>query len=262
MTKRNVEIYVATHKEYSFPNDEMYIPIMVGAAMRPKNELKYMTDDSGQNISNLNSNFNELTALYWIWKNCDASIVGLEQYRRYLVGKQSRKNSFNNLLTRKDIDILMRNVDMILPSPRNYVIESNYSHYIHAHEKAPIEKLKIIMNREYSKYYPALLKVLGKRKAHMFNMFIMKKQPFQEYCDWLFGVLFKLKEEVDISDYTQNEQRVFGFISELLLDVWIETNNYKYAEVGYWNVEGEHWLKKGSKFLLRKFGIRNNSHMN
>mgnify|MGYP000028370618 FL=1 len=46
---------------------------------------------------------------------------------------------------------------------------------------------------------------------------------------------------------------MFGRISELLLDVWIETNGESYVEAPLVNIEKTNWVKKGSAFLKAKF---------
>ena len=89
--------------------------------------------------------------------------------------------------------------------------------------------------------------------AHMFNMFIMKKKPLNEYCTWMYDVLAKVEAQTDISNYSTYEQRVYGFLSELLLDVWLEVHpEYKIKEVNYVFMEHTNWLKKGGKFIQRK----------
>jgi hypothetical protein len=93
---------------------------------------------------------------------------------------------------------------------------------------------------------------MQRKSAHMFNMFIMKQQPFDEYCQWLFDILAKVEQNLDISDYNQYEARVYGFISERLLDVWLAVNEqYRTTEVNFVYMEKQNWLVKGGNFLKR-----------
>ena len=57
-------IYIATHKSFSFNKEKDYCPIQVGA--EGNNDLFYLKDNIGDNISNKNKNFCELTGVYWI----------------------------------------------------------------------------------------------------------------------------------------------------------------------------------------------------
>ena len=58
-----IEIYIATHKAYEFPQIDSYIPIHVGKE-KAKVDLGILGDNIGENISTLNPSFCELTALY------------------------------------------------------------------------------------------------------------------------------------------------------------------------------------------------------
>ena len=87
----------------------------------------------------------------------------------------------------------------------------------------------------------------------MFNMFIMKKDVLDNYCKWLFDILFELEKRVDVSGYDAFHSRFYGRISELLLDVYINTNNIKYTEVPFIEIEHINWIKKGFGFLIAKF---------
>jgi hypothetical protein len=85
------------------------------------------------------------------------------------------------------------------------------------------------------------------------QMFIMRKNILNLYCTWLFDVLFELEKRIDISGYSTSEMRVFGYISEWLLDVWLDKNDYKSLEIHAMFMEDQHWPKKIFSFLTRKF---------
>ena len=187
-----IEILVAAHKEFPMPNADGYMPILVGAVKNYKPGINYQRDDEGKNISSKNPNYNELTAVYWAWKNLkDIDAIGLVHYRRLFF--DSKPYSLKNVLSVKKIEKLLTTYDVIVPKKRNYYIETNYSHYIHAHHKKPLNKTRDIIAENYPQYLSNFDKVMHRRKAHMFNMFIMKKKAFYSYCNFIFGVLSKLE---------------------------------------------------------------------
>lgn len=87
----------------------------------------------------------------------------------------------------------------------------------------------------------------------MFNMFIMKKEFLDQYCQWLFSILFELEKVIDTSNMPAFDARLYGRISELLLDVWITHNKYDYKEIGYVQMGNENWKNKIVGFLKAKF---------
>ena len=239
---------MATHKPYWIPEDSVYLPVYVGAA--GKESLGFQRDDEGENISGKNSNYCELTGLYWAWKNLDADYIGLVHYRRYFSGSGADKKS--RILDRQDIEEKLRGVDILLPKLRHYWIETNYSQYVHAHHAQDLEATREIMLEKYPKFIPAYDRVMKKRSGHRFNMFVMKKEFLDEYCAWLFSILFELESRLDISGYSDNDRRVFGFVGERLLDVWLETNGYPYKNIPYVFLEKQNWWTKGMNFVKRK----------
>ena len=88
-------------------------------------------------------------------------------------------------------------------------------------------------------------------------MFIMKRECLEDYCTWLFDVLFELEKRLDISAYSKNDARVFGFVSERLLDVWLEANHKGYREIPVMFMEKQNWIIKSWNFLMRKLKSRN-----
>ena len=101
---------------------------------------------------------------------------------------------------------------------------------------------------------------MHRTKAHMFNMFIMNKEAFDSYCQFIFDVLGKLEKQIDISDYSVQEARVYGYISELLMDVWLETNNFEATEVKWEQLGGKKNFQKAISLVERKIGIKTKTH--
>lgn len=248
----NIKILVAAHKQCEMPKSDVYLPVQVGKALHPDLDLGYQPDNEGENISEKNPYYSELTAIYWAWKNLKADYIGLVHYRRYL-GMKHGKDKWQCLLTKEEAQALCKEHDIILPQKRRYYIESLWSHYEHTHDISHLEKTKAIIAKDYPEYLPAFNEVMKRTWGHMFNMFIMKKSYADEYCAWLFDILFKVEKQIDFSSLTAFDARLFGRISELLLDVWIETNGYSHKEIKMIQMGNENWPQKIKYFLAAKF---------
>lgn len=252
---KNIKIIVATHKKYEMPKDTMYLPVQVGK--EGKKDLGYQPDNEGENISLKNPYFCELTGLYWGWKNLNADYVGLSHYRRHFsIEKRvpkDRKGRINSTLKEEQLKEILRSTDIIVPKKRNYYIENLYSHYKHTMYIEPLEETRKIIEEKYPNYLNEFDRLHKRTSAHMFNMFVMKKEIANEYCTWLFDILFELENRIDVTQYDDFHARFFGRISELLLDVWMNTNHLKYKEVKVIDIEKVNWLKKGTAFLMAKF---------
>ena len=253
---KKVKIIVASHKKYQMPKDKIYVPVQVGAEGKEKIE-GYQPDNVGENISNKNPYFCELTGLYWAWKNMDTDYIGLTHYRRHFTANKNipkeEKLKFDIILNEKQIEKILENTDVILPKKRKYYIENLYDHYKHTMYIEPLDETRKIIEEKYPEYLEEFDKLHKRTSAHMFNMFIMKKEILNDYCTWLFDILFELEKRVDVKQYDSFHARFFGRVSELLLDVWINKNNINYKEVKVIDMENVNWLKKGSAFLKAKF---------
>lgn len=249
---KNIKVIVAAHKKYQMPKDKLYLPLQVGA--KGKDSIGYKRDDEGKNISSKNPFFCELTGLYWAWKNLDADYIGLAHYRRHFASKKiNKKDLFNSVLTLKEANEYLKDTDIIVPNKRKYYIENLYSHYEHTMYIEPLDITRDIIVEKYPKYLNEFDCLKKRTSAHMFNMFIMKKEKLDEYCTWLFDILFELEKRVDSKKYDSFHARFYGRVSELLLDVWINTNGYTYKEVKFISMEKVNWWKKGTSFLKAKF---------
>lgn len=221
-----VAMYIAAHKKFDVPSIDCYVPIEVGAALRDEH-FGYVRDDDGDNISNQNPFFCELTAYYWIWKNSGADIVGLSHYRRYFSRYRINPDE-KYYMTAKEITDLLEKYDIILPEHfywRKHTVETGY--YAGAGVGNDLDTVGKIIEELYPEYAEAFRKVLVDNESSYCNMFVMRKKDFDDYCEWLFTILFEAKRRIDISGYTKKEKRIFGYMSEILINVWVRQNNKK-----------------------------------
>ncbi len=243
----NVKIFSCYHHDDIPARDEAIIPLRVGAATSVRTDV--CRDDDGVNISAKNRHYCELTGTYWIWKNVKADIVGLCHYRRYLNLKnadivwQPSCASFaaHYGLTAANISRLMQQYDIILPqkTPEHPAAHkpSVYDYYAAAHVKSDLDlTLQIIKKQTPDMFRTAEQVLKNEKQMYLGNILIAKKELFDEYAKWLFGVLFALEEQIgdDIKTRDSYQQRVYGFIAERLMNVFVrykeETARLKVAE--------------------------------
>lgn len=252
----DIKIVIATHKEFKMPSGQMYLPLHVGREGKP--DMGYTGDNTGNNISEKNARLCELTGIFWAWKNLDADYIGLAHYRRHFTAcpwwKRLGKNKFNCILTQDELEPILEKYDLVLPKPRRYYIESLYSHFVHlpyTFEK-DIQTLHETIKDMAPDYIEAFDTVMTRTHAHMFNMFIIKRENFDMYCEWLFPIMLEVDRRLDVSGYTPMEARAVAYFGEFMLDIWNEKQKIPYKELPVMFMEKQNWLVKGGKFLMRR----------
>ena len=251
--EKNVKILVATHKQYDMPQNATYLPVQVGAF--DKSDLGYIRDDSGDNISAKNFCYCELTALYFGWKNVQTDVLGLVHYRRHFAGKLPFvcNNKKYKILDGATAEKYLQSADILLPAKRKYYIETLYSHYEHTMHVEPLAVTGQIVKELYPEYYAEFCRLKTRRSAHMFNMFVARREVADSYCKWLFDILAELEKRVEVLKYEDFHRRFCGRISELLLDVYVNTHKLTYKEIKVVNTEKQHFGKRLNRFLRAKF---------
>lgn len=258
--KRDITILVACHQKSEYPTDEIYLPIQLGAYNHEN--IGYIRDDSGENISSKNDRYSELTGLYWAYKNLDSDIIGLVHYRRYFLKTHVKKNEifWKKVLQRQDVEGLMKRYKIIVPKKRHYYIQNIWQHYADTFTPEHLEKTREIIKRLSPEYLHCFDEVMKERSAYMFNMFIMSQDLLKDYATWLFPILEHLDWEVDSEDYSAFEKRYLGRISERLWNVWLQqqlrTGKLQKRDIyaiPYAYLGKVFWGKKVSSFLLAKF---------
>ena len=215
----DITIIIAAHKPYQMPKDSMYLPLHVGAS--GKDGIGFQRDDEGDNISSLNPYFCELTGLYWAWKNLKADYIGLAHYRRHFSLHPHNKDRWNAILKRNEIETDLGRIRVFVPGKRRYYIETLYSHYAHTHYSNQLDETRKILQERYPEYLASYDATIRQRWGYMFNMMIMEQPLFDEYCMWLFDILFELKERLGEDGLNPFQARYYGRVSEIMFNVWL-----------------------------------------
>lgn len=245
-----LRVYVAAHKPYAMPDDDVYEALHVGH-LNARVETGFTPDDTGENISERNASYCELTGLYWFWKNTDHDAYGLVHYRRYFAG-----SGWRGIATGAEMAAWLESADVIVPRRRNYVIETVRSQYSRAHHGSDLQAARAAVGALSPEYVPAFDRVMNRRTLSLFNMFLMRRELLNEYAAWLFPVLERAGERIDLSSYGPQQLRVFGYLGERLFNVWLEHNSERLA-IRHRRVralEGENYVKKAWGLIKRRFG--------
>ncbi len=223
-------IYVVGHKPFALPEgaDSSYRPMMVGPSKPWGRENGYAVDDDGLNISDKNSTFCELTAYYWAWKNpSDDDLLGFCHYRRYFMENDAPLNTSTIEKIFSDPTVVM-----IVPEKTTWRMDKVTDAYIRgAGYQQDLIHTENVIREKWPEYLDAFHEVLDSNSAYYRNMLIARRDIFEAYCSWLFSILFEVEKRVDLSSYNATERRVFGFLSEILLNVYIVAKKLKVVEV-------------------------------
>lgn len=214
-------IYVAksiydNELQFSYMLAPYEVPIQVGAALTTK-RLKdtVLTDCKGNNISEKNRQYCELTALYWIWKHAEEDIVGLAHYRRHF------------LLPSDWLERMESNhIDVILPIPL-YVAPSLSENFRERHEASAWDYLMRYLRENSAGEFAEAEKFFQGNLYSPCNMFIARREVLDQLCTWLFPILHEVVIHCGLrEDYYQN--RYPGFISERLISFFFEKYQKEY----------------------------------
>lgn len=236
----DVKIFVCFHKKDHFVGGEGYIPIQLGKVSSYV-DLGYIGDDTGNNISDKNPWYCELTAMYWIWKNSlDADYLGLFHYRRFLDFHPSFITKFRDYLhvdkdylfshSKIDKDLIAK-YDVILPNKQKLHIPI-YDALCRAHVRDDVKILAKVVEELYPDFKSDYDEVVMNGNTYTpFNILISKRKIFADYSLWLFNILFEFEKRLTIPA-DPYQPRLFGFYSERLLNVYFHHYRNKY-KIGY-----------------------------
>lgn len=252
------KIYVFHYKNgESFPDLPCYTHILAGKETYPLESI-IEGDNTGENISNKNQYYSELTGIYWVFKNQSAEIIGTCHYRRFFttkseplsyklkrflyyfgglnIGRHGLIYTSNQeywgkyILTCDEAKSILTDFDAIMPIKRK-LRQSIESHYNKYHDSNDLHLLRIIISEKSPEYTSSFESTLQQKRLFANNMLIMRRQNFEALCEWLFMLLFEFEKRVDLRNYTDYQQRIFGFISERLITTWVNHHKLKIKEL-------------------------------
>ena len=257
MNKPNIKILVCYYRDYPVLRTGILTPIHAGRACAPADSGSPLNDmigdDTGINISEKNPHFNELTATYWAWKNPEKlgspTHVGLYHYRRVFNFRNKVERTCFISPTRvpailyrafgwsdeviertcRDLDVIMpvrtKLYDLKTEPDGKKVIEplTIYQHYNMIHHRKDLDILLDLVAERYPSYGEAAKKIIyNDTETYFCNIFIMRRDIFERYAQFVFDILFEAEKRVDITGYDSLNSRVFGFLAERLMPIFID----------------------------------------
>lgn|GEM_PF-849644 len=227
-----IQIAVVYHKEATLVKNEDFLPVNAGRAVASIENLPWLKentvgDDVGDNISAKNPAYNEMTAVYYLWKNVEADFYGLNHYRRFFVFKDTDKIYYSTKKIGDDffdkigyspekLRALLQEYDFIAPKAMKR--KSVYEHYKNAHDASDLDEAGRITDEFYPEYSEAFKKYIFGQEAYFYNMFVFDKATFDRYCEFVFGVLEKLENRFEGKRMFVSERLTGVFITKLLLE--------------------------------------------
>lgn len=242
--KSPVKIFVSSHKNAVVPQSSIFIPVQVGSNNSEVSFPGYCKDNEGINISDKNPRFCELTTQYWAWKNIEADYYGFCHYRRYFNFSREifEENPYGEIIDgsidneaaqkygfdEKRILSEIEGFDVITTGFKDLRdFPGSFSTPLEQYKSAPMlhdeDLLRVcdILKNKHPEYEQDIATFLEGNHSCFCNMFIMKKEVFFDYCEWLFPILFEFDDTTDMALYSREALRTPGHLAERLLNIYL-----------------------------------------
>lgn len=263
LSEKDIKILVSYHKPSVLLKNEILTPIHAGRAIAQKPSkdgaidftsyqwLKnsMIGDDTGDNISEKNRFYNEVTSIYWAWKNRQAldnpKYVGFMHYRRQFIFDDSKQNWYVNnpwfapqseykiyCLFDRDLPVLfsedqivkaVNEADVLIAKPAEYNISvfEQYANDKREHVLSDLECVLEVIDEKFPEYSESAKEYMNSYKHYFWNMFVMRWNIFDDYCKFLFGIFFEMEKRIDISDRNIIKQRIYAYLAERVTGIYI-----------------------------------------
>lgn len=263
LQQNKIKILVSYHKPAILLKNKILTPIHAGRAITNsiskdgylnEESLQWLInnmigDDTGDNISNQNRFYNEMTSVYWAWKNQDKldfpDYIGFMHYRRQFIFQDEKHTQYSQseffapnsqykisclseediseLFSETNIEQAISDYDLVVTKPADYkfTVYQQYEFESKIHEIKDLDIISTIIKLKYPTYSDSVDEYLNSNKHYFWNMFIMKKDLFENYCQWLFSILDDFAKITDTSSRSVLKKRVFAYLAERLTGIYI-----------------------------------------
>lgn len=245
--KKDIKLFVSHRIDMdcdTFDNPLM-VPVRCGAVYDERKDVDMLGDDTGDNISERRMSFCEMTVQYWAWKNVKADYYGLFHYRRFFVfsRRQFCEDPYGNVMdTYIDEDSeriygldedttrrMIEKYDMLVTKPKDVSkfperYSSIWDHWNRAkdlHEE-DLKTMYRVLQRMHPEMISTAKAYLDGTMGYFCSIYVMRADIFNDFCSWLYPILFELEQEIDVRTYSEEGKRTVGHLAERLLGIYIE----------------------------------------
>lgn len=251
-----VNIFIPYSSIVPVYSSKVFHPIFTGA-VNTKLTTDALQDNLGVNIFEKSAIYGELSSYYWVWKNFIESdsrlgfpaqqrkmqpcsdYIGFCQFYHFMDFTSDSKvfvpfnmiylDEFAKLFenyTEENILSFVQGYDAVIPVqiPLNTNL---YEEYLKNHKKEDLDLATDVIKEIYPDYSQAADKAMAANSMFPLGNFIMKKEIFSKFCEWLFVVLEELEKRIDWNNYGRYRDIVSSnFAAERFLNVWLEKNSH------------------------------------
>lgn len=247
----NIKIFISYKDKHPVIKSEILQPIQTGRAIADEEFDGMIGDNIGDNISKDNPRYNELSAQYWIWKHYqevgDPDYVGFMHYRRHFLFNETLPMPPITWLNNGNVFIFPK----VCPQYMEYLNDESIKSYFPAFDcmvikpydikniKEKYERIRdnyITLKEQEGRFYDVFLNVIKEihpdylneieefdngTQMYLCNMFVMRKDLFEDYCEFLFSTLKEIDNRIDSTNFSSAKSRFLGFLGEFVLSIYI-----------------------------------------
>ncbi len=259
-----IRIFVTTHKDVETYHSNILQPVQVGPIQNRKRLMWAYQDDSGENIAAQNPMYCELTTQYWAWKNVQAEYYGFCHYRRYFDFSEveHKENAYGEIMdgcicwgTQEEYclddagiasaiegyDIVTTGIKDLTTFPEQFA--TTRDHYLSAPylKIQHLDRIIEILKEDQPAYAEDADAFLAGSKTCFCNMYVMRKDLFFRYCEWMFPLLQRFVNEWDTTLLSHEALRTPGHLSERLFNIWLNHEKRTNPELKHKEVQCVHF---------------------